>query len=60
MKQNKHRNDSNRKKQRHRHIISEDYDIEEVSGNIKKQDNNDHSDDQRFNTEKHHKQQHKF
>ena len=59
-KQSKHYNASNRKKQHHRHIISEDYDIEEVSGNIKKQNNNDHNDDQRFNTEKHHKQQHKF
>jgi hypothetical protein len=59
-KQNKHYNASNRKKQHHRHIISEDYDIEEVGGNTKKQNNNDHNDDQRFNTEEHHKQQHKF
>ena len=59
-KQNKHYNASNRKKQHHRHIISEDYDIEEVSGKTKKQSNNDHNDDQRFNTEEHHKQQHKF
>ena len=60
MKQNKNRNVSDRKKQRHRHIISEDYDIEEVGGNAKKQNNTDQNDDQRFNTEKHHKQQHKF
>ena len=60
VKQNKKRNVSNRKKQRHRHIISEDYDIEEVGGNAKKQNNTNQNDDQRFNTEKHHKQQHKF
>ena len=59
-KQNKHYNASNKKNQRHRHIISEDYDIEEVSGDTKKQNNNDRNDDQRFNTEEHHKQQHKF
>ena len=59
-KQNKHYNASNKKNQRHRHIISEDYDIEEVSGDTKKQNNNDHNDDQRFNTEEHHKKQHKF
>ena len=59
-KQNKYYDVSNRKKQRHRHIISEDYDIEEVDGNTKKQNSSDYNDDQRFNTEKHHKQQHKF
>lgn len=59
-KQNKHYNASNKKNQRHRHIISEDYEIEEVSGDTKKQNNNDHNDDQRFNTEEHHKKQHKF
>ena len=59
-KQNKHYNASNKKNQRHRHIISEDYDIEEESGDTKKQNNNDHNDDQRFNTEEHHKKQHKF
>ena len=59
-KQNKHYNASNKKNQRHRHIISEDYDIEEVNSETKKQNNNDHNDDQRFNTEEHHKKQHKF
>ena len=44
----------------HRHIISEDYDIEEVGGNARNQNKTDQNDDQRFNTEKHHKQQHKF
>ncbi|MFL3014285.1 MAG: CRISPR-associated endonuclease Cas6 [Candidatus Neomarinimicrobiota bacterium] len=49
----------NRKKPRHGHVISEDYDIEDENGNLK-QKGSDQSDDQRFNTEKHHKQQHKF
>ena len=38
---------------------SEDYDIEDEGGNIKQQ-SFDQNDDQRFNTEKHHKKQHKF
>ena len=58
-KQKNHHSNSNRKKPRHGHIISEDYDIEDESGNIKQQ-SSDQNDDQRFNTEKHHKKQHKF
>ena len=63
-KQKKHDYASNRKKQkqkqRHRHIISEDYDIEDLGGNAIKNNDSGQNDDQRFNTEKHHKQQHKF
>ena len=58
-KQKNHHSHSNRKQPRHGHIISEDYDIEDEGGNIKQQ-NSDQNDDQRFNTEKHHKKQHKF
>ena len=58
-KQKNHHGHSNRNKPRHGHIISEDYDIEDVGGNIKQQ-SFDQNDDQRFNTEKHHKKQHKF
>lgn len=58
-KQKKHHGHSNRNKPRHGHIISEDYDIEDEGGNIKQQSFNQ-NDDQRFNTEKHHKKQHKF
>ena len=58
-KQKPHHGYVNRKKQRHGHVISEDYDIEDENGNIN-QKRSDQTDDQRFNTEKHHKQQHKF
>ena len=58
-KQKAHHGHASRKKQRHGHVISEDYDIEDESGNIN-QKGSDQTDDQRFNTEKHHKQQHKF
>jgi len=58
-KQKNHHGHSNRHKPRHGHIISEDYDIEDEGGNIKEQ-SIDQNDDQRFNTEKHHKKQHKF
>ena len=58
-KQKPYHGHANRKKPRHGHVISEDYDIEDESGNIK-QKGSDQTDDQRFNTEKHHKQQHKF
>ena len=41
-------------------IFSEDFDVI-VDGNVSTQENeNESKDDQRFNTEKHHKQQHKF
>jgi len=58
-KQKNHHSHSSRNKPRHGHIISEDYDIEDEGGNIKQQ-SFDQNDDQRFNTEKHHKKQHKF
>ena len=58
-KQKNHHSHSSRNKPRHGHIISEDYDIEDGGGNIKQQ-SFDQNDDQRFNTEKHHKKQHKF
>ena len=41
-------------------IFSEDFDVI-IDGNVSTQENeNESKDDQRFNTEKHHKQQHKF
>ena len=58
-KQKNHHSHSSRNKPRHGHIISEDYDIEDEGGNIKQQ-SFDQNDDQRFNTEKHHKKQHRF
>jgi len=43
---------------RHGHLISEEFDIEEDNSNINNQ--HDNADDDKFNTEKHHKKQHKF
>jgi hypothetical protein len=40
-------------------IFSEEFDIEETNINLKS-DVIDEADDQNFNTEKHHKKQHKF
>ena len=59
-KQKRHRNSSNFKSQRFKHVISEGYHIEDTNGNSKKNDDINQNDDERFNTEKHHKQQHKF
>ena len=53
-------NTSKRRIPRHGHVISEDFDIEDDSGNLRKKPRSDQNDDQRFNTEKHHKKQHKF
>ena len=49
-----------RKKYQHRNIFSEDYIIENDTGNDRKTDSMSENDDHRFNTEQHHKKQHKF
>ena len=59
-KPNGNHNTSKRRIPRHGHVISEDFDIEDDSGNLRKKPRSDQNDDQRFNTEKHHKKQHKF
>ena len=41
-------------------VFSEEFDIEEESTNINSKDSDENIEDQKFNTEKHHKQQHKF
>ena len=41
-------------------IFSEDFDIIADGNTIESEKNSDFQDDQRFNTEKHHKKQHKF
>jgi len=41
-------------------VFSEEFDIEEESTNTNPSDFDDNIEDQQFNTEKHHKQQHKF
>ena len=41
-------------------IFSEDFDIIADGNIIESEKNSDFQDDQRFNTEKHHKKQHKF
>ncbi len=41
-------------------VFSEDYIIEDESNNSNSTSGNENMDDQRFNTEKHHKKQHKF
>ena len=55
-----HHNKQNKKISKHRHLISEDYDIEDDNGNVSNEVIDNKKDDQRFNTEKHHKKQHKF
>ena len=49
-----------RKKYKHRHIFSEDYIVENETVDDRKTDGNSEYHDQRFNTEQHHKKQHKF
>ena len=60
MSKGHHHNKKNRKKSKYRHLISDDFDIEEDNGNVINESNDNKKDDQRFNTEKHHKKQHKF
>ena len=59
---NFHSTDSNNKSKRrhirHRHVLAEEFDIEE--DNSTNNNRHDNSDDDKFNTEKHHKKQHKF
>ena len=49
-----------RRKPKHIHTLSEDYFIENETTNNRKTDGDSEHHDQRFNTEKHHKKQHKF
>ncbi len=49
-----------KKQKRHGHVFSEDYTIEEENKHDANNSENENKDDQRFNTEKHHKKQHKF
>ena len=51
-------NKSKRRHIRHRHVLAEEFDIEE--DNSTNNNRHDNSDDDKFNTEKHHKKQHKF
>tara|TARA_B100001113_G_scaffold125071_1_gene102055 strand:- start:364 stop:1446 length:1083 start_codon:yes stop_codon:yes gene_type:complete len=56
---NSHSKSKNKKGSRYKNIFSEDYIIED-DGNKKNRNKTNENDDQRFNTEKHHKKQHKF
>ena len=49
-----------RKPPRSGRVFSEEFDIEEESTNTNTNVSDENIDDQKFNTEKHHKQQHKF
>ena len=49
-----------KRKRHHGHVFSEDYTIEDDKQNNDYNSEHDNKDDQRFNTEKHHKKQHKF
>tara|TARA_B100000214_G_scaffold284644_1_gene214182 strand:- start:4143 stop:5231 length:1089 start_codon:yes stop_codon:yes gene_type:complete len=51
-------NKSKRRHIRHRHVLAEEFDIEE--DNSINNHRHDNSEDDKFNTEKHHKKQHKF
>ena len=65
-KKKKHvHNQSKIQKQKRRHprsgrVFSEEFDIEEEGTNTNPNDSDENIEDQKFNTEKHHKQQHKF
>ena len=59
-KSKEHYNKPKRKTPRHGHVINEDFDIEHDGGNVRNKSSSDQIDEQRFNTEKHHKKQHKF
>ena len=49
-----------RKPSRSGRVFSEEFDIEEEGTNTNPNDSDENIEDQKFNTEKHHKQQHKF
>ena len=65
-KKKKHGHNQNKiQKQKQRHprsgrVFSEEFDIEEEDANTNLKDLDENIEDQKFNTEKHHKQQHKF
>ena len=62
-KRRNHGGQQKRKPQRTGRVFSEEFDIEDDSqntGNRISEDSKDSRDDTKFNTEKHHKRQHKF